>query len=263
MIARLVRSFAQTAANKKKFKPATSFSKRKLAPVLSVDEAFDNLHMLLSGNKKKKLHKLSSEYSGIEEFMRSNEWSLDTELCDQGYFTLKKLVGESQVKIYARLRDLQMEQRMETAMDQNEDETEPDLLMDQVDKDDILRRITDNIDDEKYLTMISLFNVIVNKKGEEKAVVLCCKSVEADCFVDFVCTIPSDIVDDFDKVSREINKYRGPESFILDDNYRIALHEYLKAYSLDQNLFTCIEHLSLGLQERSKLNLVSKLARLK
>jgi hypothetical protein len=80
--------------------------------------------------------------------------------------------------------------------------------------------------------------------------------------VEYVCTVPHDIVDDFDQLSRQINKYRGPESFILDDNYRIGLHEYLKAYSLDENLFTCIEHLSLGLQERAKYNLMSKLAKL-
>lgn len=252
---------AQTAANRKK--PVTSFSKRKLAPVLSVDEAFENLQTLLSGKKRKKLHKLSSEYSGIEEFMRSNEWILDTDLCDQGYYTLEKTVGDSHITIYARLRDLQMEQRLEMALDQYEDEQEPELLSDKIDKDDILRRITDNIDDERYLTMISLFNVIINKKGEDQAVVFCCKSVEADCFVDFVCSIPSDIVGDFEKVSKEINKYRGTESFILDDNYRIALHEYLKAYSLDENLYTCIEHLALGLQERSSLNLIAKLAKLK
>ncbi len=260
MISRLLRTFAQTAKNKKR--PLTKFAKSKLAPVLSVEEAFGNLNALLSGSKKRKLHKLSSEYAGIEEFIRQNDWELDTALCHRGFFSLEKSLGESTVKVFARLRDLQMEQRLEMGLDQFEDEEEPEMLSDRVDKDDILRRVTENIDDESYITMISLFSVVINKKGEDQAVVFCCKSVEADCFVEFVCTVPSSIVEDFEALNRELNKYRGPESFILDDNYRIGLHEYLKAYSLDDNFFACIEHLALGLQERSRLNLAAKLAKI-
>ena len=56
---------------------------------------------------------------------------------------------------------------------------------------------------------------------------------------------------DREEVIKTANLYRGVESMLLDDNYRIGLNEYLKAHTVDENVCTTIEHLAVVLRKRS------------
>ena len=120
-----------------------------------------------------------------------------------------------------------------------------------LDKDDLMRRLSEHIDDERYLKMFSLFYVAISKQGEEKAALFQCKSVESDLIVEYTCVLDAKDVDSRQEVIKTANLYRGVESMMLDDNYRIGLHEYLKVHSVDEDLCTTIEHLAVVLRQKA------------
>jgi len=114
-----------------------------------------------------------------------------------------------------------------------------------------MKRLSEHLDDERYLKMFSIFYVVIAKKGEEKAVLFQCKSIESDMIIEYVCTTDSKFADNRSEIVKTANLYRGVESMMLDDNYRIGLHEYLNAHTIDEDVCTTIEHLAVILRRRS------------
>lgn len=166
-----------------------------------------------------------------------------------GCFKLEKTLSETRIVIHSQIRLLETEERVRKQ--QNENQQAPDFLGDMVDKDDLMRRLSEQLDDERYLKMFALFYVTITKEGEEKGVVFQCKSLESDLIIEYVCTIPAKDVDKREEVLKTANLYRGVESMMLDDNYRIGLNEYLKAHTVDEDLCSAIEHLAVVLRKQA------------
>jgi hypothetical protein len=185
--------------------------------------------------------------------LQQNGWSIDLSLIHRKWFRLHKKVGKStQVNVFSRLRNLREEEKAEEM--QQEDEK------DGVDKDDIMTRLAEHLDEEKYIKMLSSMLVTIHKQGQPEAVAFECKSLEKDILIDYVTPIPGEDASDAMKVGRSCLVYRGSEAFILDDNYRIALHEYLAMHGVDTNLAAAVEQLVIGLHPKSREALVQRLA---
>lgn len=151
--------------------------------------------------------------------------------------------------IHSQIRLLEVEERIRNQS--GEQQQAPDFLGDLVDKDDLMRRLSEHIDDERYLKMFSLFYVTIAKEGEQQAVLFQCKSVESDLIVEYVCKLAAINVDDRQEVIKTANLYRGVESMMLDDNYRVGLHEYLTVHTIDEDLCSAIEHLAVVLRQKA------------
>lgn len=134
---------------------------------------------------------------------------------------------------------------------ENSEEQVPDFLASFVDKDDLMKRLSEHLDDERYLKMFSLFYVVITKEGEENAVLFQCKTVESDLIVEYVCKTPAANADNRQEIIKTANLYRGVESMMLDDNYRIGLHEYLECHTINEDLCSAVEHLAVVLRQKS------------
>lgn len=142
---------------------------------------------------------------------------------------------------------MEAEERLRSLEEQSREDS-PDFLSSKLDKDDIMRRLGETLDEERYLKMFSLMYVVVAKAGEAKAVMFQCKSIESDIVVEYCCAIPAADADDYHLVLKSANLYRGVESMLLEENYRIGLHEYLAAHAVDESLATAVEHLAILLR---------------
>ena len=183
--------------------------------------------------------------------MQKNEWTLSTADIHDGFFRLETKLSETRVVIHSQIRLLEVEERVRNRQANSQEDPNAGFLSDHVDKDDIMRRLSENINDEKYLKMFSMFYVAISKTKEETAVLFQCKSMESDIIIDYVCTIPAADIDDYRKVVKTANLYRGVESMMLDENFRIGLHEYLKVHGVDEDLCTVLEHLAVVLRKKA------------
>ena len=115
-----------------------------------------------------------------------------------------------------------------------------------------MKRISENIDDEKFMKMFSSFTVCINKQGEDEAVVFHCRSVETDIFIEYLLPLKADIIEDPFKVRIQSRAYRGPEAHMLEDTYRLGLYEYLNAYTVDEQLCAALEQLCIILDSKTR-----------
>lgn len=193
----------------------------------------------------------------MKEFLQENDWELNTEQIHFGFFKLEKIISETRIVVHSQIRLLEVEERVRNA--QNDGQEVPEFLGETIDKDDLMRRLAENIDDERYLKMLSIFYVGIAKEGEDKAVLFQCKTVESDLIVEYVCTINSKDIGNRSLVVKSANLYRGVESMMLDDNYRIGLHEYLHLHSVDEDFCSAVEHLAIILRTKAKDQIYTKL----
>lgn len=159
--------------------------------------------------------------------------------------------------IHSQIRLLEMEERVRNQ--KGSDQQVPDYLGEFVDKDDLMRRLSEHIDDERYLKMFALFYVVVAKAGEDHAMVFQCKSVEGDLIIEYACKLPAALADRRSEILKAATLYRGVESMMLDDNYRIGLHEYLACHTVDEDLCAAVEHLAIVLRQKSLEQVYSQL----
>lgn len=175
---------------------------------------------------------------------------------DRLYFGLYRQVGNTKVTIYARLRNLEAEDRLKN---QASVEDEP-FLADRLDKDDIMKRLGQHLDEESYIKMLSTFIVVILKNGQKEGVAFECKSLEKDLFIDYAAPINAEDTTSLGGVVRHCLKYRGPEAFMLDDNYRIGLHEYLTLYGVDNGLCAVLEQLVIVMNSKARDMFLKRLA---
>lgn len=140
---------------------------------------------------------------------------------------------------------------MNAALNEQPQDT-PDFMSDKLDNDDIMKRIGQNLDDEKFLKMTCGFSACINKQGQAEAVVIHCTSVEADIFIDYLQPIEATKIEDPIAVMEAGKRYKGPEAFLLEDTYRLGLNEYLRVYGINEELSVALEHLSIVLDSQAK-----------
>lgn len=168
-----------------------------------------------------------------------------------GWFTLRKNIGESKIVIHARMRNTEIEDRINNNLNSVQQE-EPEFLSDKVDQDDIMKRISQDLDEDKFMKMFSTFTVCINKGDQSEAVAFHCRSVESDLFIEYLQPVEGSIIDDPFKVFEAGRKYHGPEAFMMEDTYRLGLNEYLRTYTIDEQVCVAIEHLSIVLDSEAR-----------
>lgn len=163
---------------------------------------------------------------------------------------MKKEIGDTKVIVHGQIRLLEVEDRVR-AQKAKEGENEEQALRGMLDKDDIMKRLAEHLDEERFMKMFSLFYAVISKESEDKSVVFQCKSVESDIIIEYAFTMPTSDIEDFIAVAKTANAYRGVESMMLDENYRTGLYEYLVAHTVDEDFVTLVEHLSVVLHSMS------------
>ena len=149
------------------------------------------------------------------------------------------------------MRNIEFEDRMNANLEKSQ-ATTPEFLSDRVDADDIMKRISENIDDQKFMRMFASFTVCINKDGEDEAVVFHCRSLETDLFVEYLLPMSADVIEDPFMVRVKSRAYRGPEAHMLEDTYRLGLYEYLNAYTIDEQLCAVLEQLCIILDSKAR-----------
>lgn len=182
--------------------------------------------------------------------MHKNNWVLESKEVHRGHFSIRKTISETKIVIHGQIRNLEQEIKARQAQDKSGKGDELSFLGKHVDKDDIMKRLADNLDQEHFLKMFSIFTVCISKKGEDQAVGFECKSLESDIIIEYAYTLPAAQIDDYKEVLRTSAQYRGVETMMLDENYRIGLHEYLKAHTISENVATLMEHMSVILRQK-------------
>lgn len=173
---------------------------------------------------------------------------------------MQKEQGNSEVRLFARIRNLELEELSKKAeSDEGSAAQEDEYLGELVDKDDIMRRISEHVPQDAFVEMFSMFYLTVTKKGEDTAVLFQCKTVEGDLFIDFARGIPAKDAASYEAVNEFAALYQGPESFMLEDNYRTGLHEFVESYGLDMKFCMTVEYLSLTLQSKLEKKVVKNL----
>lgn len=234
-------------------KRGTKFSESKNRPTLMVTNALENVVEVLEKSKKKGRLGLGLENSGLGEWLESNNWELDYSMSHNGYFMLTRQAGQTSVKIYVLQRDLAKEERMAKMGEETDEQNalNNEMPSDYIENDDIMRRISENMEEDKWLRMFSMFYVVIHKAGQPKASIFECKSVEADMFIDHI--LSADVIEtrDYTSTINALHQYKGPESQLLDENYRIALHEYLNTFQVNEELCLVLEQVAVGLKHYS------------
>ena len=163
--------------------------------------------------------------------------------------------------LYVRVRNLHLEEMSKKSEALEQERTQNDgMLGDLVDKDDIIRRISEHTQQDSFVDMFSMFYCAITKQNEDTGVLFQCKTVEGDLFVDFVRAIPAKDATSYDAVNQYAELYQGPESFMLEDNYRTGLHEFVEAYGIDLKFCMAVEYLSVGFQAKQERKVVQSIS---
>jgi Mitochondrial glycoprotein len=162
--------------------------------------------------------------------------------------------------LYVRIRNLELEELSKKAEAREDAQNQGDDIMGElVDKDDIMRRIGEHVQQDSFVDMFSMFYLTITKDGENQAVLFQCKTVEGDLFIDFARGIQANDTKSYDAISEYAGLYQGPESFMLEDNYRTGLHEFAESYGLDLKFCMAVEYLSIVLQARQEKKVVQSI----
>lgn len=191
--------------------------------------------------------------------MEKNGWELDTKDILQGYFFLKKSLGDSEITLISQTQDISKKKRSMEA--QNAIDFLSSVHGDQLDY--VLSKQLSKSADMKNTVyeMSSEFIIEVRNKAKNKSgLVLTGYSTFGDIVLENVYRCHSRLEDyEGEFFGEVVEKYPGIEVSMVEPNFHICLYEYLRIYGVDEMLIACVEGLSVALEDKKAIVLTRKL----